>query len=147
MPNAFELFGFDFLLDKDMQPYLLEVNEGPALEGHCRPEVCRAIVEDTLSIVLDPLLAEAAADAGGVTSSSATASSSSSSSSGGREDPFHEAEEGRGQGRRGGAYSLLRDFAKGMGGTEQRSCTIYSTELVQRVRALMAVEGERDDEE
>eukprot|EP00948_MAST-09A_sp_MAST-9A-sp1_P000766 g766.t1 len=65
--NTFEIFGFDFLIEEtkrspapsSTRPWvvkLLEINEGPALEGHCCPSVCRKIVQDTLQIVLDPIL-------------------------------------------------------------------------------------------
>ena len=35
---------------------LLEVNEGPALEGLCDPQLCGRVVEDTLALVADPWL-------------------------------------------------------------------------------------------
>jgi hypothetical protein len=80
-PNAFEVFGFDFLLsergmsqytgetgpvageprpvgaqDVGPWPVLLEVNGGPALEGAAWPELCREVVEDTLRVAVDPWL-------------------------------------------------------------------------------------------
>ena len=60
-PDCFEVFGFDFLPGADGELYLLEVNVGPALEGHCKPAISRRVVDDVLQIVLDPLLAHAAA--------------------------------------------------------------------------------------
>lgn len=132
MPNAFELFGFDFLLDKEMQPYLLEVNEGPALEGHCKPEVCQKVVEDTLRIVLDPLLLMA----GGVDSKDT--------------DGFH-AGQGQEEGeaewgdRAWGSFTLIRDFHK-KESREQSAANMYSTELIHRVHALMMT-GEGEGEE
>ena len=56
IPNAFEVFGFDFLVEEDYSIRLLEVNEGPALEGHFDAALCSRIVEDTLALVLDPWL-------------------------------------------------------------------------------------------
>jgi len=35
MPNCFEIFGLDFIVDAKCNVYLLEVNTGPGLEGHC----------------------------------------------------------------------------------------------------------------
>jgi hypothetical protein len=69
LPNCFELFGFDFLLQEEerqgaaaaaaaagrgVQPVLLEVNGGPALEGLARPELCAAIAKDTVELLLAP---------------------------------------------------------------------------------------------
>lgn len=33
--NAFELLGFDFMLDENLQLYLIEVNTNPCLETPC----------------------------------------------------------------------------------------------------------------
>ena len=33
--NNFELFGLDFMLDEDMNLYLIEVNTNPCLETSC----------------------------------------------------------------------------------------------------------------
>ena len=30
--NSFEIFGYDFMIDEDMQPWLIEVNTNPCLE-------------------------------------------------------------------------------------------------------------------
>ena len=62
-PNCFEVYGFDFLPGDDGELYLLEVNVGPALEGHCKPAICKRVIDDVVRIVLDPLLASAAAAA------------------------------------------------------------------------------------
>ena len=79
MANAFELFGFDFLLEqrsdgvtvdggsasetgaetasrrrrpsRSVFPVLLEVNAGPALEGVAWPMLCRRVVGDALDAV------------------------------------------------------------------------------------------------
>ena len=59
-PNCFEVYGFDFLPGDDGELYLLEVNVGPALEGHCKPAICKRVIDDVVRIVLDPLLAAAA---------------------------------------------------------------------------------------
>lgn len=57
-----QIFGFDFIIDDNEDVILLEINNGPCLEGECCTEVlllyqiCEKVVEDTLSIVLDPLI-------------------------------------------------------------------------------------------
>ena len=38
------------------QVYLLEINQGPGLEGHCFPEVCQKTVDDAIDIAVKPLL-------------------------------------------------------------------------------------------
>lgn len=38
--------------------------KGPGLEGHCYPSVCSSIIDDTLSIAIDPLLELAGGDGG-----------------------------------------------------------------------------------
>jgi len=30
--NSFEIFGYDFMIDEDMRPWLIEVNTNPCLE-------------------------------------------------------------------------------------------------------------------
>ena len=40
--NSFEIFGYDFIFDQDLNPYLLEVNTNPGLD-----------LDDTLSFVKD----------------------------------------------------------------------------------------------
>jgi len=62
VPDSFELFGFDFLVQDlpGLPVKLLEINNGPALEGHesmHQSVKCRAIVQDTLAVVLDQWVA------------------------------------------------------------------------------------------
>jgi hypothetical protein len=56
--NNFEIFGLDFMLDRRMNPWLIEVNTNPCLEISC-PLLSRIIpmmVEQSLRLGLDPLL-------------------------------------------------------------------------------------------
>jgi tubulin polyglutamylase TTLL5 len=53
-PGAFELFGFDVLLDAELRPWLLEVNASPSLaRGHALDrEVKEALMVDTIKVVM-----------------------------------------------------------------------------------------------
>ena len=58
--NCFELFGADMLLlqgseGQPLQPVLLEVNGGPALEGLALPQLCAKVCQDTVELVLGHL--------------------------------------------------------------------------------------------
>ncbi len=52
-PRAFELFGYDVLLDADLRPWLLEVNASPSLarEHPLDKEVKEAMLADTIRLV------------------------------------------------------------------------------------------------
>jgi len=56
VPTAFELFGYDVLLDADLRPWLLEVNASPSMEvdNALDEEVKTSLISDTLHLV-DPL--------------------------------------------------------------------------------------------
>lgn len=48
LPNAFELYGIDFLVDEDLNPWLLEFNPGPDLKqtgGRLKPFMERMVRE------------------------------------------------------------------------------------------------------
>lgn len=51
-PNAFEILGYDYLLDTSGKPWLLEVNHAPNLEPHTELEtsIKRGMIRDALQI-------------------------------------------------------------------------------------------------
>ena len=54
--NAFELFGFDILIDRSLRPWLLEVNSSPSMECSTTLDriIKRRMVHDTLALVDPP---------------------------------------------------------------------------------------------
>jgi Tubulin-tyrosine ligase family len=55
--NAFEIFGYDFMIDENFKVYLIEANTNPCLEICC-PLLARIIPElldNTLRVAVDPL--------------------------------------------------------------------------------------------
>uniref|UniRef100_A0A8C5QKB1 Tubulin--tyrosine ligase n=1 Tax=Leptobrachium leishanense TaxID=445787 RepID=A0A8C5QKB1_9ANUR len=49
--NSFQLFGFDFMVDKDLKVWLIEVNGAPACAQKLYAELCQGIVDLAISTV------------------------------------------------------------------------------------------------
>ena len=55
--NNFEIFGLDFMIDRDFKPWLIEINYNPCLEINCplMERIVPAMLENSLRVGLDPL--------------------------------------------------------------------------------------------
>jgi tubulin--tyrosine ligase len=55
--HCFEIFGYDFILDADFNPYLLEINTNPGLEESSSliKEFVPRMIDDCLRLTLDDL--------------------------------------------------------------------------------------------
>lgn len=54
---SFEIFGYDFMVDEDLKPWLIEVNTNPCLELSS-PYLARlipAMLENSIKIAIDPM--------------------------------------------------------------------------------------------
>lgn len=56
--NAFELMGFDFMLDADLNLFLIEVNTNPCLDTPCMllQRMVPQVLDQTLKLAVDPFL-------------------------------------------------------------------------------------------
>jgi hypothetical protein len=54
---CFELLGYDFMLDKDLNVYLIEVNMNPCLDlaSPVQQQLIPAVIEATIALAIDPL--------------------------------------------------------------------------------------------
>ena len=55
--HNFELFGMDFMIDTELQPWLIEINTNPCLETSCTilNNIIPELLEQTLKIGLDTI--------------------------------------------------------------------------------------------
>ena len=53
--NSHELYGYDFMIDEDLNVYLIEVNASPALDYSTKitEELVKEMVKDLICIVID----------------------------------------------------------------------------------------------
>ena len=61
-PNAFELFGYDVIIDSNLRPWLLEVNSSPSMArgSPLDKRIKDAVIRDTINLV-DPVSFDRAA--------------------------------------------------------------------------------------
>lgn len=54
--NAFEIFGYDFMIDENFKVYLIEANTNPCLEINCTlmSSIISSLIDNTFRITLDP---------------------------------------------------------------------------------------------
>ena len=55
--NNFEIFGFDFMIDSNFHPWLIEINTNPCLELSCPllQKIIPSLIENTFKLTIDPL--------------------------------------------------------------------------------------------
>ncbi|CAK58845.1 unnamed protein product (macronuclear) [Paramecium tetraurelia] len=57
---SFEIFGYDFMLDEQLKPWLIEINTNPCLEesSPLLKELIPKMIDDAFKIVIDPLISK-----------------------------------------------------------------------------------------
>ena len=55
--HSFELLGYDFMIDTDFKPWLIEVNTNPCLETNCSElvRIISSLLDNTLAVAVDPI--------------------------------------------------------------------------------------------
>ena len=53
--NSMEVFGYDFMIDEDYQPWLIEINSSPCMEYSTKitSRLCKAVMQDTIRVIID----------------------------------------------------------------------------------------------
>ena len=53
--NSFELIGYDFMIDSDLQPWLIEINSSPSMDysNPVTKRLCKMVLEDTAKLITD----------------------------------------------------------------------------------------------
>ena len=55
--HNFEIFGFDFMIDNEFRPWLIEINTNPCLEINCpiMMDLIPSMIENAIKIAVDPI--------------------------------------------------------------------------------------------
>ncbi|CAD8195618.1 unnamed protein product [Paramecium octaurelia] len=63
---SFEIFGYDFMLDESLKPWLIEINTNPCLEesSPLLKELIPKMIDDAFKIVIDPLFSKVSGPTG-----------------------------------------------------------------------------------
>ena len=53
--NSFELFGYDFMIDSNMNPWLIEVNSSPSMDTSTpvTKRLVKLVLEDCVKVIVD----------------------------------------------------------------------------------------------
>ena len=55
--HTFEILGYDFMIDEDLHPWLIEINTNPCLETSCEilSDIIPSMLENSIKIAVDPV--------------------------------------------------------------------------------------------